>query len=343
MSLSFTKKIALSAALAIAISTPVLASDAYVSARSVEALNQSLVTVTPAVNTPLNAAAYLDDSSALGYYGPIGSYGPLGTLGPIGDNTWNASYWMSAVGDWSDWSDDMSDHDGPLSEAGPLGPTGPLSYNAYNFDLPAINDFGKQLQAGGVWTALGPVGPLGALGPLGPLGPIGAHDYETDSDGRYVEDGVEVRTVDVPYQGDVRTYGLVENYDESYAKDKTDNDTSFMVEGYISYPYSESDTYTINSDEAQYVTVLLLPEYTLDDFDMVIKDGEGNVIASSNSGDFVDWVQIPVAANSSLTIEVELYSTGHWYTKDYRLFVTGSTQYINSTDITGDHQVALPY
>lgn len=336
MSLTFIRKISAIAVLAFVFSTSVFATDHYVSARSVEMLNSSLVSVTPAVNTPSNVEYYLDDDSSLGYFGPIGSYGPLGVLGPIGDNSWNASNWISAVGDWSD---DMSEHDAPLSEAGPLGPNGPLGNQGYNYELPAINDFSKQLQAGGVWASLGPVGPLGALGPLGPLGPIGAHGYATDSDGSYVDDGVVMRTVSVPYLGGVRTYGLVENYDEDYAKNKTDNDTSFMVEGYISHSYSELDTYTINSDTAQYVTILLLPEYTLDDFDMVIKDAEGNVVASSNSGDFVDWIQIPVAANSTLTVEVELYSTAHYWTKDYRLFVTGSTQYINTTDIAGDHQI----
>ncbi len=338
MSFTLTKKIAISAALALTLSAPVMA-DTYVSARSVEALNGSLASVAPAVVTPYDAADYLDDDSALGYYGPIGSYGPLGMLGPIGDNTWNVSYWMSAVGDWSEWSQDLTDHGGPLSEAGPLGPNGPLSDQAYNYDLPAINDFGKQLQAGGVWTVLGPVGPLGALGPLGPLGPIGAHGYATDYDGRYVANDVEVRTVDVAYDGGVRTYELVENYDESYAKSKTDNDTSFMVEGYICWPYSETDAYTFTSEAAQYVTIMVLPEYTLDDFDFVVKDAEGNVVADSNSGDYVDWVQIPVSANTTLTVEVELYSTAHYLTKDYRLFVTGSTEYINSSDITGDHQV----
>ncbi len=317
------------------------AAETYVSARSVEMLDGSLISVSPAVNTPSNAEEYLDDDSSLGYYGPIGPYGPLGVFGPVGDNTWNVSYWMSAVGDWSEWSDDLTDHDGPLSEEGPLGPNGPLSYQAYNYDLPAINDFSKQLQAGGVWTVLGPVGPLGALGPLGPLGPIGAHGYATDYDGRYVEQDVEVRTVDVDYAGAVRTYELYENYDEAYAKQKLDNDTSFMVEGYIKYPYSEIDSFVINSAEAQYVTILLMPEYTLDDFDVVVKDNEGNVVATSNSGDYVDWIQIPVNANATYTVEVELYSTAHYLTKDYRLFVTGSTQYINSTDITGDHQIAL--
>jgi hypothetical protein len=44
---------------------------------------------------------------------------------------------------------------GPLSNVGPLSERGPLSYNAYYKTLPRLNAFGKQLQAGGVWTVLG--------------------------------------------------------------------------------------------------------------------------------------------------------------------------------------------
>ncbi|MBZ4416724.1 hypothetical protein [Myxococcus sp. RHSTA-1-4] len=331
----------LSLLVGVVLAQPVWAQQKYVSASSVEALNGSLSSVQPAVLTPSNAASYLSSSSALGYDGPLGPYGPLGMLGPIGDNMWNPSYWISAIGDWSDWSDDMTDLGGPLSEAGPLGPTGPLSATAYWVDLPAINDFGKQLQAGGVWTVLGPVGPLGALGPLGPLGPVGAHGYATDSDGRYVHNSVEMRTVSVPYSGSTRVYGLYEKYTESYAKTKTDNDTSFMVEGYIAYPYDEIDSYPFYSGESQFVTILLTPLYALDDFDLYVSDQTGQVLAYSSSGPFVDYVQVKVPANTLLVAHVQLYSTGHYLTKDYRLYVTGSTQHINTTDITGNHQVPV--
>ncbi|THB66811.1 MAG: hypothetical protein D6B27_06000 [Gammaproteobacteria bacterium] len=341
MKANFTKIVS-TAALAISVSLTATASDFYISASSVEDMNQSLVSVTPAVSTPSNAEIYLDEQSCLGYLGPIGPYGPLGALGPVGNNSWNVSYWMSAIGDWSDWSDDMTDHDGPLSESGPLGPNGPLSYQAYNVDLPAINDFGKQLQAGGVWSVLGPVGPLGALGPLGPLGPVGAHGYATDYDGAYIENGEEVRTVTVDYEGGERDYELFENYDEDYAKSKADNDTSFMVEGYIAWPYWETDSYTFTSGEDQYVTIVLVPEYQLDDFDIVVKDANGNVIAESNTFEYIDWIQIEnVEAGTELTVEVELSGSWHYASKDYRVIVTGSTQYINSTDIAGDHQVSM--
>jgi hypothetical protein len=87
--------------------------------------------------------------------------GPLGVLGPIGTNLWNPSLWMKAVGDWTSWSRQIAH-----STNAPLGPSGPL---AHYKDLPALNDFGKHLQAQGLWTSLGPLGPLGPLGVLGPV------------------------------------------------------------------------------------------------------------------------------------------------------------------------------
>ncbi len=314
--------------------------DWAISANSVENLQGDLNSVSPTIHTPSNAEFYLDDASALGYDGPLGPYGPLGSLGPVGDNVWNVSYWLELLGDWSEWSE--TNVNGPLSEEGPLGPFGPLSELAYDVDLPAINDFSKQLQAGGVWTALGPIGPLGALGPLGPLGPIGAHGYISDADGRYLNtQGQEVRDVAVDYDEDIRFYSLYENYEESYAQAKTDNDTSFMVEGYIAWPYGETDAFEFTASDDTHITVVLSPIYALDDFDLTIRDQDGNVVAQSNTYSYVDFIQLNnIAPNTVLTAEVTLYSSYHALSKDYRLFVTGSTAQINTTlPITGNHQI----
>ncbi|MFL0809686.1 MAG: hypothetical protein K6L76_04670 [Agarilytica sp.] len=315
------------------------ADDWAITANNIENLSGDLNSVSPAVLTPSNAADYLDSDSALGYDGPLGPYGPLGILGPVGDNSWNSSYWINLAYSWTSWETDNVN--GPLSEQGPLGPYGPLSELAYDVDLPAINDFGKQLQGGGVWTTLGPLGPLGALGPLGPLGPIGAHGYSTDLDGRYIDNSVEVREVNIDYNGGVRTYELFENYPESYAETSTDNDTSFMVEGWVSYPYTETDSFEFTSGDNNYLTIVLTPVYSLDDFDLVIKDELGNVVATSNTYDYIDFVQLNnIAAGTKLTAEVTLYSSYHYLTKDYRLFVVGSTEYVDTdTPITGSHQL----
>ena len=88
------KSLLIASATSLLLSTQVVASDFYISASAIEAMNGSLSSVSPAVLTPSNASDYLDTGSSLGYYGPIGPYGPLGVLGPVGDNTWNPSYWI---------------------------------------------------------------------------------------------------------------------------------------------------------------------------------------------------------------------------------------------------------
>ncbi|MBA3499722.1 MAG: hypothetical protein H0T65_05090, partial [Deltaproteobacteria bacterium] len=76
-----------------------------VTASSVDNLNRNLSSVTPPCRTAdpgRTCESYLSPSSALGDFGPLGAYGPLGSLGPLGSNSWNASYWISAAGDWSE-------------------------------------------------------------------------------------------------------------------------------------------------------------------------------------------------------------------------------------------------
>ena len=310
----------------------------------------SLASVSPAVHPSSNGFSdpsfYLSPDSALGPAGPISAWGPLGALGPIGDMSWNTSAWMSAAGDYTDYTK------APLGESGPLGPSGPLSNNSYGRDLPAINDFGKQLQAGGVWTVLGPVGPLGALGPLGPLGPVGSYGSVADESGQYVKRGQVVRTVDVPYSGSTRTYELVEKYTEDFAKHMSDNDTSFMVKGDIEDPGHETDSYSFTSHASQYVTIALVPENALSDFDMELTSGGSHVIASSksdgsqsllgvmpvNEGHYIDFIQLHASEGQTFTAKVSAKTAP--VTTGYRLIVVGSTKYIPTTDIKGKHQVA---
>lgn len=316
----------------------------YVSASSVEALGRDLASVAPTIEPAKvpggSPESYLLSTSCLGRYGPLGAYGPLGILGPIGDSAWNPSYWISAIGDWSHWAEDLADLDGPLSEAGPLGPNGPVSETQY-YDNPLYdeNHFAKQLQGAGVWTVLGPIGPLGALGPLGPLGPVGAHGYARDSDGSYRSGDAVVRTVSVPFSGGAREYELYEHYDELFARAMGDNDTSFMVSGRIG-SYYESDSYAFTSSSTQLVTILVVPDKSLDNFDVTVLDGGGNEIATSNSYFFIDWVQVSVPAGTRLEARVHLASSLHYLSKTYRLFVTGSTPHLAQTDITGDHRIS---
>jgi hypothetical protein len=314
----------------------------YISASTVESMRESLSSVTPKVHPSSNGfddpEMFLSNDSALGPAGPLSAWGPLGALGPIGDASWNVSAWMSAAGDFTDMTK------APIGADGPLGSKGPLSSQAYSKDLPAINDFGKQLQAGGVWTA---------LGPLGPLGPVGSFGSVADRDGNYKKKGQIVRTVDVPFDGDTRTYGLVENYTEAAAKGMNDNDTSFMVHGDIEDPGHETDAYDFTSGETQYVTITLVPENSLSDFDVDLADGGGHVVASSrsdgsqslfgalpvNQGHYIDFIQLHVEEGSKFTAKVTAKTAP--VTSGYRLIVVGSTKNIPLSDIHGKHQAAL--
>jgi len=310
----------------------------YVSAQSVDELGGDLSSLRPACRTAdpsHNCEFYLSPGSALGDFGPLGAYGPLGTLGPLGSNAWSASYWISAAGDWSSWSREETGLGGPLSESGPLGPDGPLGDRAYYETLPAINDWAKQLQGGGVWTSLGPLGALGVLGPLGPLGPIGAHGYEQDDHGRYLHDGNVVRTV----RAASSSFELVEMYDEATATAMHPNDTSFLALGTLER--GAVDKYDIKSRHDQFVTILVVPEKQLDNFDITIKTPEGRELATSHSSSYIDWVQLQAPRGGRMTVEVSLAASGHLLSKTYRLYVVGSGAKFSQTDIRGDHQLPL--
>ncbi|MFE9201281.1 hypothetical protein [Micromonospora sp. NPDC007230] len=348
----------------------------YVSAASVEALRGDLSTANPTVRTtypgdPLLAADYVKPMGPLGHYGLIGPWGPLGVAGPVGNTVWDPSTWITGTC-WDDWAGMLAWRKGPMSDWGPLGPDGPLSPHAYEEALPALGDFSKQLQAGGVWGVLGPVGPLGALGPLGPLGPTGAHGLGRTSDGAYVDSGGSVRrAVEVPYDSATRRYELYEFYRDEYARALGyGNDTSFMAERSYLAPGSSVE-YRFTSASTQWVTINIVPMWMrydlatlsgyvssaagnhlnyptgaargsalVDDFDLQLTDDTGRVLAASDSVELADAIQVQVAAGTRLTLRVSYYQRGSYvgYHDGYRLFVTGSTPYLAGTDITGAHQ-----
>ena len=310
-----------------------------VTASSVEALKGRVTTVSPPVLTPPGAGALLTAASCLGDAGPLGAYGPLGVLGPIGSNAWNASKFMDLAGGWDGWAQQLTRQGGPLSEAGPLGPLGPLGA-AYTTVMPKVSGYAAHLAAGGLWTALGPVGPLGALGPLGPLGPMGAHGYKRDGLGRYVDEaGVVQRAVNVKWGNASRRYELVERYPGDTAAQLDDNDTSFMAEGAIDRK-DEMDAYPMTSAEAQYVTLAVVPEKRLDDFDLEVVDARGKRIAKSASRGLVDFIQLRAGAGERLEARVTRRGPWHVLRASYRLVVVGSTKHLPASTISGPHQLS---
>jgi hypothetical protein len=303
----------------------------YVSASTVSQLGSKLSNM----DDNSGAHSYASALGALGSYGPLGAYGPLASLGGIGNNSWNPSQWFDSASVDTTWS--MTQ--GPLSEAGPLGENGPLSDIYYDGELFAHNDFAQHLRGLGMFSVLGPLGPLGPLGALGPLGPNGAHGFGADRDGHYFNtEGDLQRKVSVWYdKGHTlkREYDLFERYTEAQAKCMTDNDTSFMVEGRISYVDGdyETDAFEFTSATDQLVTIAVVPEKQLDDFDFEITDQHNNVLLSSDSGDLIDWAQMQVSAGTKLKVKVKLASSGHWLSKDYRLFVTGAGEQLSKSTI----------
>lgn len=318
----------------------VLSSPAFartvLSSESVTATTLDLQKVSPPVYTPVGAEDLLSPLSCLGDFGPLSAYGPLSFLGPLGKNLWNVSELFEKLPEWSAFSHFLALKGGPLSDDGPLGPKGPLSDKAYYQTLPSINDFGKQLQLGGVWTVLGPLGPLGALGPLGPLGPIGAHGFKQTAKG-YTKQNKIFRKVQVPFERTKRTFELFEIYSESVAKKMSDNDTSFLVLAQIQGV--EVDSYSFTSASSQWVTVVVVPEKQLDHFSVALKNSKGELIAKAQSLLFINWIQMEVKAGETFHAEVELLQSRQIFTKDYRLIVVGSSPYFQSTDIHGPHQL----
>lgn len=315
----------------------------YVSAKTVQDVRGKLDQVdidTSKIPGSYSADDYLGALSALGSYGPLGAYGPLATLGGIGDNSWNPSRWFDSSVVDTTWS--MTE--GPLSEAGPLGEKGPLSEIYYDGELFKQNEFARHLRGLGLWSVLGPLGPMGPMGAMGPLGPNGAHGFGADRAGNYFNtEGDIQRKVDVWYDKEhtvKREYELFERYTEAQAKSMTDNDTSFMVEGTTSYAGGgdyEVDEFAFTSSSDQLVTIAVVPEKSLDDFDFDVCDQHGNVLLSSDASDTIDWAQLQVPAGTTLSVKVKLGGSGHWLSKDYRLFVTGSGEQLNKSDISGAH------
>ena len=290
---------------------------------------------------------------AMGSFGPLAAYGPLSELGAIGDNWWNPSRVIdSANGSFgANWTGTKDGE--PLSSAGPLGEHGPLSevyFDGALFDPESLaSGLTNELRGLGQASVLGPLGPLGPLGALGPLGPVGAHGFATDDQGSFVSsDGQVQRTIDVWYDDaktTKNTFELYERYSADFAKQMTDNDTSFMVDGRLSYARGDpesangysTDTFSFTSQSDQLVTIALVPEKQLDDFDFEVLDDKGKVLLKSDSDDLIDWAQLEVKKGTKLSVRVKLKESHHWLAKDYRLFVTGSGERFKDPMSDGDH------
>jgi len=327
-------------------------SPVYISMDSVNSLNENISSIQPTFNWSTvpdsGTVDYLSSDSCLGYLGPIGPYGPLGTLGPLWGGTadlekfaWNTYAFL--FGNSETFNDFLKslNYKGDLSSSGPLGSTGPLATNIYYSGSAFLsNDFNVQLRGMGLFTALGPLGPLGALGPLGPLGPLNLSNFATkvDTNGNYYSGSSIIRQVTVPYDtsGNTRTYPLYEKYDSDYAQNMTDNDTSFCVNG-----TGTDDKFAFTSNQNQLVTVVVIPSVQYASYKLTIENSAGKILASSDSSSdawvsgegYINFIQMAVPAGTSLIAHVSY--EGSIGLSSYYLYVTGSTQYTNMTNISG--------
>lgn len=317
----------------------------YTSTESV--LETSIDTVCPEID-PIRVPAqpienYLSISGPLGYLGPLGPSGPLGVLGPIGDSGIHPSDWISGIINWHPWAQLYSDLGGPLCAEGPLGHRGPTSPNQYygRYDpgrlLFSTNDFAVQMRAFGIFSVLGPIGPLGDMGPLGPLGPIGAHGFLTDEDGNYTNNVTIERTLTVPFNASLnRTYELYEFYTTHGAHCADPPDTSFMARG-SSDGVDDVRYFPLRSRTDQFVSVVLTPVYTLDEFDLALYNESGGLVAASETLGFVDALQVQMHAGETLYAAVKLRSSGHLAASRFRVSVTGGGDWLTSINAAGDH------
>lgn len=257
---------------------------------------------------------------------PLGAFGPLGTLGPVGNQIWNVSPMLAQVGDWSELSQHYTLNGGPISRSGPLGDSGPLSEEAIHF-LNSESGLMVNLKANGKFAALGPFGPLGALGPLGPLGTLGAHGFAVNSNGEYLKDGVVQRVLSVDYnEKQTRVYELVETYPEAFAKQKTDNDGSFMVLGEIESKNGsfEKDSFAFVPREDQFIIMAVAPEYSLDQFAIKVTSAGGQQVLAADRLNQSHVLSFVAHKGQRYHVEITLLQSNHILSKRYRLISTAS-------------------
>lgn len=308
-----------------------------VTASSIEKLNENVSSINPIVDD--YSKPYLKKNSALGTKGPISAFGPLGLLGPIGTKTpIDPNYWVNILNVFlAPFSEYFSSFYGSNSTDSPLGHNGPYTEKNYYYgDLFLENNFAVHLRALGLWNILGTTGPLGPVGALGVLGPVGSHGFKSNSNGQYIDKQNNIVTetnILLDYNDNTRTFPLYEYYDNAYALSTSDLDTSFVTKGKLKTKASV-DEYPINNTQDQILSILVVPINVLDHFNIELDDSNGNVIANSNSKDYINFIILTAQKNTSYTIKVSTEENSYY---GYFLYVTGSTKYLNKYNISGDY------
>lgn len=299
----------------------------YITASSIEKLDKDASSILPKVDD--TNIVYLHQDGPLGKYGPTGSKGPLGKNGPMQKlkpfkpKSFNLLF-----------NEYIKKFYGPLSEHGPLSELGPYKENKYyKGELFEYNNLATQLRALGLWSVLGPIGPFGPVGALGPLGPVGDHGYSKDKQGNYIDKNNNIVTkIDAAFDSkSSREFDLYELYSPKYASSKKDLDTSFATVGSLGDKID--DSYIINSDQKQIITILATPNHLFNQFNVELYDARDNLIAKSDSHNYINFIQFLAPKSTSYIVKI----TSPDKSDEYALYVTGSTKYLNKYNISGDH------
>jgi hypothetical protein len=164
-------------------------------------------------------------------------------------------------------------------------------------------------RASGSCAILGPAGPLGALGPLGPLGPLGAHGRLGSHAGG---------TVNVSGGAGDGRFHIVEYFSST----RRDYDTSFIAAGEVDS--GGDDVYAVTSPDNQVISVLVVPEKSLDAFGVTVSSSSGGLAARSEGLTAINWVTLQVGAGETVSVHVRLLGSMQWLSHSYRLIVTGA-------------------
>ena len=131
-----------------------------------------------------------------------------------------------------------------------------------------------------------------------------------------------------------RTFDLYQNYVPSYAQAHV-LDTSFMVEDDLYSAPSETAKYAFKSSQDQVVHVLVVPVYQIGVFQFKVTDSNGNTVVTANSLAYINFATFTSHAGQTYTVTVSTQSCSG--ATQYRLFVTGSYEYLNMENFSGSY------
>jgi len=277
--------------------------------------------------------------------GVSGSFGPLGSLGPLGSSPNNTAYWLRTLGNWEALQDGLDELANPLGRRGPYSLLSDSAQSTFSnwtslFDNTPGGHLMRSLQAGSPLHILGSAGPLGPLAGLGPGGPNGATGFSQNSAGEFFNNegklvqGIEVETQDGKWKAP-----LYEMYKAGIDDTVESPDSFFGVESRVNRS-NPVKTIGFHNDRKQWVSILLVGDYTLDDFEITLRPkGSTEVLAESHSKILSNFIVFQAPKNAEFEVDVKLKSTAHYLpSKKFRLYVSGASEKARSLKGLQPHQ-----